>query len=106
MSIEWPNFEELKHLAETSPEKLEALRQKHIEAIINRAPDAYKRRLRGLQFQIDCQRRLHSTPLGSCIAISRMMHESLLRLNEAIHGKDEARYEPEAAPSNVVPFAG
>lgn len=106
MKIEWPDFEELRYLAETSPDKLEILRQKQVEAIINRAPEAYRRRLRGLQFQIDCQRKLHSTPLGSCVAISKMMHESLQRLNAAFHGKDERHFESVSPSNNVIPFAG
>lgn len=106
MNIEWPNFEELQHLAETSPDKLESLRQKHVQAIIDRAPEVYRRRLRGLQFQIDCQRKLHTTPLGSCIAISKMMHESLQRLNAVFHGDDGRGFETEVNTNNVIPFAG
>ncbi len=106
MNIEWPDFEELRYLAENSPDKLENLRQRQVQAIIDRAPAAYRRRLRGLQFQIDCQRKLHSTPLGSCIAISKMMHESLQRLNAAFHGEDERALARVAPADNVIPFAG
>lgn len=81
---EWPSFDELKRWAEHSPERLEAFRSQEIEAIISSAPEHLQRRLRGLQFQVNCQRQLHKSPMGSCIAISKMMHQSLNRLQEAL----------------------
>lgn len=79
-----PDFDTLKEAAETSPEALENFRQHAIEAAIQNAPQNTRERLRGLQFQIDSQRRLHSTALGSCIKISGMMHDSFFSLREHI----------------------
>jgi len=72
-----PNFDELVKLAQEDPEALEALRQEHINKIIDNATPSYQNRLRGLQFQIDANRKIHSdSPMGSCMKISQMMHES------------------------------
>lgn len=106
MSKNWPSFDELKHLAERSPEKLEEFRRREVEAIINRAPERVRQRLRGLQFQVNCQLQLHKTPMGSCIAISKMMHDSLHKLNAALHGKSHRDTFTEAKASNIVPFVG
>lgn len=111
MSKNWPSFDELKKLAERSPEKLEEFRMREVEAIISQAPERVRQRLRGLQFQVNCQIRLHKSPMGSCIAISKMMHDSLHKLNAALHGQAHSEHFPQAEssqglPSNVVPFAG
>ena len=78
-----PDFDELLLLAQSNPEKLEALRKDMCEALINSAPPEKQRRLRGLQFQIDMEREKSTSPIGACIRISRMMHESFdeLRVN-------------------------
>ncbi len=76
-----PNFDELLTLAQNDPEALEALRQKHVDLIINNADPSHQTRLRGLQFQIDAQRQIHTdSPMGSCMKISKMMHESFAEL--------------------------
>ena len=82
--MQLPDFDTLKHLAADNPDAFEALRQQHIDALIASAPATMQQRLRGLQFQIDAQRRLAKNPMGSCIRISRMMHDSFARLREAI----------------------
>lgn len=82
-------------IAKRNPEELERIRLREIEQLIGRAPEHLKARLRGLQFQIDCKRRLHATPLGSCIEISKMMLDSVYSLNEALNGRD-----PKPLPQN------
>lgn len=76
-----PSFETLLRLAKEQPEELERLRLEQVELIINHAPENSRRRLRGLQFQIDSQRKLHrDSPMGACMKISQMMHESFAEL--------------------------
>ncbi|MGS2716713.1 DUF3135 domain-containing protein [Eionea flava] len=76
-----PHFDELVTLAKQDPEALENIRQQHVEKLINNAPEEFQQRLRGLQFQIDSHRQLHaSSPMGSCMKISQMMHESFAEL--------------------------
>lgn len=79
-----PDFDTLATLAEQDPEGFEELRQQHIEALIASAPATTRQRLRGLQFQIDAQRRLHSNPLAACIKISQMMHDSFHQLRQLL----------------------
>lgn len=80
MQQELPDFDTLKQMAEENPEGLEALRKRHVDALINNAPQAMQRRLRGLQFQIDAQREIHSTPMAACIKLSQMMYDSFSEL--------------------------
>lgn len=80
MSFQIPDFDTLKEIAEKDPEALECYRQHLISSAIMDAPTDSRARLRGLQFQIDCQRRLQSTPLAACIKISGMMHDSFYQL--------------------------
>lgn len=106
MSRNWPSFDELKNLAERSPEKLEEFRMREVEALINQAPERIKQRLRGLQFQVNCQLKLHKTPMGSCIAISKMMHDSLHKLNAVLNGGSQQDRFAEKERNNVIPFVG
>ncbi len=85
MSNGLPSFDQLLEIARHNPDQLEAIRQQEVEALIARAPVHLQRRLRGLQFQIDCQRSMHKSPMGSCLAISKMMLNSLDELNSALH---------------------
>lgn len=76
-----PKFDELLKLAQENPEALEALRQEQIDQLIDNADENYQARLRGLQFQIDAQRQIHAdSPMGACMKISKMMHESFAEL--------------------------
>lgn len=95
------NIEQLLKLAKTDPAALEALRQREIAALIDKAPPHARNRLRGLQFEIDCQRRLHKTPMGACVAISQMMMVSLAKLNAALHGEHPA---VQPRPATVLPL--
>lgn len=92
-----PAPEQLRLLAEQDPEALEALRLQLVEELIGQASESTQRRLRGLQFQIDMERRRAKTPMGACIRISQMMHDSLYELNLALKG------EPSIAPGKMQP---
>lgn len=75
-----PSFDELVEIYNHSDADLESLRQSLISELIAEAPDHTKRRLEGLQFQIDMERRRTSNSMAACIRISEMMHESLGKL--------------------------
>jgi len=76
-----PAFDDLVTLAKKDPNALEILRQTHVKILISNAPEQYQQRLRGIQFQIDAHRQLHShSPMGSCLKISELMHESFAEL--------------------------
>lgn len=86
MSNEWLQIDKLIEMAKKDPEKLEELRLNEINRLIESAPENLQRRLRGLQFQIDCKREIHKSSMGCCITISKMMHESVDKLNSALNG--------------------
>jgi len=98
-----PSFERLREMAKTDPDALERLRQEHVKAAIEAAPEQYRQRLAGLQFQIDGQRRLANNPMSACITISKMMHDSLHQLKTYIDG-DEVEAEASSESATVLTF--
>ncbi|WP_075185616.1 DUF3135 domain-containing protein [Teredinibacter haidensis] len=106
----WPDINQLLRMAKDSPEELETFRLRQIEALITATPKDMQRRLRGLQFQIDCQRKLHKSSMGACIAISRMMHESVNQLSYYLNGKnsalkpDQPNFLEEDETGKILPF--
>jgi hypothetical protein len=94
-SIPLPDHKTLRELAENSPDKLELILRENVAEIIEKSSGSRRRRLQGLQFQIDVQRRLAKNPLDACIRISRMMHEAFLELNNALKPftKNKAMYD-------------
>jgi len=85
MSITLPEFEVLREMAENDPEGLERLRVELCDQLIQSAPEAYRRKLRGLQFRVDMERRRAKNPMAACIAISAMMHDSFDQLRQALN---------------------
>lgn len=111
MQHELPDSDTLLELAKNDPEGLERVRQEACEALINDAPERLERRLRGLQFQIDMERRRSKTPLEACIRISEMMHDSVWSLRTALtnstlqkDGFDQS--QKDLTPAKVIPFKG
>ncbi|MCF6338002.1 MAG: DUF3135 domain-containing protein [Gammaproteobacteria bacterium] len=76
------DFDEMLALAKTDPATFEAKRAEYIESFLTSVPAEKQTRLRGLQWQIDQTRHLARTPMASCIAISRMMWDSLHLLSD------------------------
>jgi hypothetical protein len=111
MQRKLPPFDELMDLARNRPEEFERLRMALCEAAINQASEKIRPRLRGLQFRIDMERRRCHNPLASCIKISAMMHESLVRLSRLLNGEQEYLTNPlkgTKRPSSafVIPLHG
>lgn len=108
------DFEELQRLAQEDPDKLEKLRIQWCEQLISDAPSSYRRKLRGLQFRIDMERRKSKSPMAACISLSGMMHDSFDNLRYALNeasGMSEHnprfKEEPAATPiqeAKVLPF--
>jgi len=76
------DFDEMLTLARNDPATFEARREEYIESFLTSVPAEKQTRLRGLQWQIDQTRQLARTPMASCIAISRMMWDSLHLLGD------------------------
>lgn len=73
------DFQEWAYLAKNDPEAFEQRRVKYIDQFLNGFGQG-KRRLEGLQFKIDAQRKLAHTPGNALVVISKMMMKSLNEL--------------------------
>lgn len=71
-------FDEWASLARHDPHGFEAARRKVLESLIESAPLTQRRRLEGLQWQIDRERERTDNPLASCLKISSMMWDRVL----------------------------
>lgn len=84
------DFDEWRVLASSDPDEFEAKRRKVLDAVIARAPEKRRKRLKGLQWRVDQVRGRSSTPLAACISLSDMMWESLAGTNgllDALRGE-------------------
>ncbi|WP_163835088.1 DUF3135 domain-containing protein [Spartinivicinus ruber] len=91
MKSNLPDFDELLFLAKNKPDDLEKLREQLIEEAIQDAPLEYQRRLRGIQFQVDMKIRQSSNPMSACVAISKLMYESLHQLQLTLNDPEQAQ---------------
>ena len=107
MNKELPDFECLRLLAETDPEKLETVRKEHIDDLINQAPKKYQRGLNGMQFQINMALRRSPNTVNSCVVISRMMLDSFAKLQEALNAplnKENLKTKQIKVDGKIIPF--
>jgi len=80
-----PAFEVLVDMARNDPQGLEKLRRSLTDAVIAAASnETTRRRLQGLQFRVDMERRRATTPLAATIRISEMMCRSLAALHRSM----------------------
>ncbi len=99
-----PSFETLLKMAKQDPEALERVRQQHIDKAISNAPEGYRQRLSGLQFQIDGIRRTSKSPMSACINISKMMHDSLHTLKTYIDESETPEILEPSEAATVLAF--
>ena len=101
-----PEFDTLLDMARNDPAALEDLRKKLTEDVLADARDeAQRKRLEGLVFKVNMERRRSSSPMGATIRLSEMMCQSLADLQLAIVAPDELL--PAASTNtatNVVAF--
>ena len=111
MRYELPDFDTLLGMARNNPDELEQLRRNLTGQVIDSAPEEIKRRLHGLQFQIDARCQSSSNPMSACIKISQMMHDSLSTMRFVLNNVT-AQGEPIPAllkrnrsnSADVIPF--
>ena len=73
--------------------------------VIRNAPDAAsRRRLEGLKFRIEMERRRSPDPLSACVRLSRMMHQSLHELHEVLNEPNGYRRSPPDTQATVLGF--
>jgi hypothetical protein len=77
------DFDAWAALAREDPEEFELRRRAAIDALIASSPES-RRRLEGMQFRIDMERRLAHTPLKACLRLSEMMWDAFLELKPAL----------------------
>jgi hypothetical protein len=71
-------FDAWASLARHDPQAFEAARRQVLQSLIESAPITQRRRLEGLQWQIDRERERVDAPLASCIKLSSMMWDKVL----------------------------
>jgi len=101
------DFDSMSAIAKQDPSEFERLRQAAIDQFIESAPPQRRKRLRGLQWQIDMQRR-NRTPLSACLRISRMMWDHLLGVDGLLGPGRRQRADPRNQGSGrsarILPF--
>jgi hypothetical protein len=100
-----PAFDVLVDMARNDPQGLETLRRSLTEAVITAASnESTRRRLQGLQFRVDMERRRASTPLAATIRISEMMCRSLADLHRSMVAPASPGAPREELRAPVIPF--
>ena len=89
----WPDFDEMLVLAKTDPKRLDDLLKKRVDRLIDSAPERIQKRLRGIQFEVDCQRKIQKSSYDACRKISEMMHDSLMDLNRVLNNYSNSSFE-------------
>lgn len=104
------DFDTWAKLAENDPDAFEQARRAMLSSVIESAPEHSRRRLAGLQWQIDQVRERETTPMGSCIKIADMMwqnvlgNDGLLENLETLTGAREPKSPAAKPPAAVLPF--
>ena len=85
MKHKLPAFDVLVDMARNDPQRLENLRLRLTRSVIEGAATEQKRkRLEGLQFRVDLERKRARSPLAAAIRISEMMCHSLADLHRSM----------------------
>jgi uncharacterized protein DUF3135 len=72
------NFDKMARLAKEDPDEYENMREKMIQEVIDNTSPEVRRRMEGLQWQIDQIRSTSANPMSSCLKISQMMWDNVL----------------------------
>lgn len=84
MASQLPSFDVLMELAQNDPEKLEEIRHRLSQEILDDATPAIRQKLEGLNFRINMERQRSKNPLQSCIRITALMHDSFDKMREEL----------------------
>lgn len=75
------DYEKWALLARENPTKFEKIRQREIERMILASPSSIQKRLRGLQWRIDMERRKCPNALSACLRLYTMMWDAVTEDN-------------------------
>jgi hypothetical protein len=95
------DFEAWAALARDNPEEFERQRRAAINSLIASSP-ANRRRLEGVQFRIDMERRLAHSPLKACLRVSEMMWDTFLELRTELAELGARADSPQRAHLELV----
>ena len=102
------DFDEWVELAKEDPDAFEARRDALLQEAIDQAPLHFRKKLHGLQFQVDMIRERSTHPLGACVRISSMMMDSLFTSESEGSKNSSSALEGDTrrgtGKSNLIPF--
>jgi hypothetical protein len=100
-----PAYEVLADLGRRDPAALQALARVLTDDVIRNAPQpASRRRLEGLKFRIEMERRRSPDALSACIRLSQLMHQSLHELHSVLNAPNGYRRGATKARGVVLGF--
>ena len=85
------DFDLWSKMAQEEPEKFELMRQQLIDDLIAQAPEHFKPRMIGLQWQVDQVRKKASNPMAACLRISQKMWNNVVGENGLLNALQEPR---------------
>lgn len=85
------DFDLWSKMAQEEPEKFELMRQQLIDDLIAQAPEHFKPRMIGLQWQVDQVRKQASNPMAACLRISQKMWNNVVGENGLLNALQEPR---------------
>lgn len=80
------DFDEWAALSREDPEGFEKRRIEWSQQLIKNAPPTCRRRLSGLLFQINMEKRRSANAMDSCLRLSRLMWDKFHQLRGELHG--------------------
>lgn len=102
-----PCFDDMMKLAKNNPAEFEAMRIRLCSEVIDSAPEYMQKRLEGLQFTIDMERKKAKSPMAACLKLSSMMNDSLVELSQVLSNPQEYRRNHPQQNAKVIPiFSG
>lgn len=98
------DIKKLIELSKQDPEQFEAYRKALIDEFIQSAPEESQRRLRGLQFQIECIRDKSKNPIQASYEISKLMWDSLHKLHTTLQSGKVSTPDEDKGSAKVLSF--
>ena len=103
-------FDQWVSLARHDPNAFESARRQVLQSLIESAPLSQRRRLDGLQWQIDRERERADNPLGACLKISSLMWDKVLGEGGLVDNLEQLAgvkpvCEQPTRQATVLPFA-
>lgn len=96
------DFDRVRKMYKEDPQRLEAIQKRMVQELIDSAPEEYQRKLRGMQFRVDVERRLSHNPMQSYLKLSELFWtEGFQNFQDVMNG-DYKTPEPKGGGDNVI----